>query len=599
VILIALTAGAVLWGLAHLETRYVNDSTRAWNPLPGYIVPVAVISLATLAVCLPTLNSYFGLDDFAYIQLFHNLSLSQFLRLFHTDLSQGVLGWSPRELRPFYGLSYKISYSLWGLHPLGYHLTAVLLHVINSAMVFLIARKLAPGESWRAGFAGLLFAVQPIHFWVVSSANGSLTEAEPSMFYLSAFLCFVLFRSTRLTRYFAMSVVAFAACLLSKETAVTLPIMLVSYDVFRIVVGENAASTSAGTPGSKPWVRLVLAYLPYVVLLLVYLELRRIAFTSPVLEERWGSHIQEATSSAAGFWLHFGHLAKHFADIQFFNIQQLMLRFPPAQLSLVLGIYLVSTIALLRRQSHCRRSIEVIVYFGLVWYAIANLLLLATYQDPHHLYLPAIGPCIATAFLIAPACTQLQKHNGYLRLLSAAMLVGFCAFHLWKEDAQLAREAEVTRIASVQFATALANMPKPTMVVVWFPDESSPTKPLDESLPYPLQEPFQPADLYSRAHIVEDPDIYCCPLDHWWAKTQPMLDAELAGAPDRQVEVHLFAWDERSSSFQTRTRVVPRELLRSYVTQSLGEPLEQTESVSYHQAKKLVEQLARLISEGP
>jgi hypothetical protein len=162
VILIALMAGAFFWGLEHLEDRYSINVTRAWNPLPGNIVPVAVISFATLAVCVPTLNSYFSGDEFAYIPLFHNLTLSQFLRLFHTDLSQGVLGWNPRELRPFYGLSYRLSYSLWGLHPLGYHLTSVLLHVINSVMVFLIARKLVSGESWRAGFAGLLFAVLSI-----------------------------------------------------------------------------------------------------------------------------------------------------------------------------------------------------------------------------------------------------------------------------------------------------------------------------------------------------------------------------------------------------------------------------------------------------
>ena len=151
-------------------------------------------------------------------------------------------------------LSFKVSYFLWGLHPLGYHLTGVLVHAVNAAMVFLIARKLAPGDSWRAGFAGLLFAVQPIHSWTISWANGSLTEAIPSLFYISAFLCFVWFRPHALTRYFIMSVVAFSACLLSKETAVTLPIMLVSYDLFRIVLGENGASRLPTCKQAKwPW----------------------------------------------------------------------------------------------------------------------------------------------------------------------------------------------------------------------------------------------------------------------------------------------------------------------------------------------------------
>ena len=56
----------------------------------GYLTPVVVIFVATLVVCLPTLNSYFSGDEFAYIPLVSQSSLGQFLRLFHTDLSQGV-----------------------------------------------------------------------------------------------------------------------------------------------------------------------------------------------------------------------------------------------------------------------------------------------------------------------------------------------------------------------------------------------------------------------------------------------------------------------------------------------------------------------------
>ena len=382
----------------------------------------------------------------------------------------------------------------------------------------------------------------------------------------------------------------------SKETAVTLPIMLVSYDLFRMVLRENGASPADVQAGTRPWWRLVLAYIPYAALLLIYLELRRTAFTSYLLEDQWGSHAQEAASSATGFWLHLRHLAMHLTEIQIFNVRHLMLPFPAAVTFLVLGLYLAWIVALLRRRTECRRSIEVILYFGVVWYTITNLPLLATYDDPHHLYLPAIGPCIATAFLVAPACTELRKHLGYLRLLGAALLVGCCAFQLRREDLQWARKAEVTERGTAQLAAVLGNMSRPSLVVVWFP--SSPTDSWDENLPYSLQQPFQPADLYSRAHIIEDPDIYCCPLDHWWAKTKPLLDAELAGAPDGTVAIHLFAWDKRSTSFRTKTRVVPREFLRTSISELLGVPYVTAETVGDDQAKNLVRVLARLASEG-
>lgn len=239
VLLIALASATLLWYLAHLEVKHLVGRTRGWNLLPGYFLPVVVISVVAIAVYLPAIYGYFADDDFAYIHLFRTPSLSQFLRLFHTDLSQGVWGDNRQELRPLFGLSYTLSYSLWGVRPLGYKLSDILLHLLNSLLVFLIVRRIAPDDSWRASFAGLLFAVMPVHWMVVSWVNGSLTEGPPTLFYLSAFLCFIGYRRTGLTRYLVLSATAFAACLLSKETAVTLPVMLISYDLFKIVMGED------------------------------------------------------------------------------------------------------------------------------------------------------------------------------------------------------------------------------------------------------------------------------------------------------------------------------------------------------------------------
>ncbi len=597
VILVAALVSALIWGLRRLQRNYTIESARTWNPLPGLIFPLAVIALVCVAVWLPTFNSYFSGDEFPYIQLFHNLSWSGFLGLFHSDLSQGVLGWSPRELRPFYGLSYRISYSLWGLHPIGYHLTALLLHFINAALVFFLAREFAPDNSWGAAFAGSLFAAQPVNTWVVSSVNGSLTEAVPTLFYISTFLCFLLFRRTCLTRYFALSLVAYVACLLSKETSVTLPFMLVSYDLFQFLAKKHTALTPAPQPRWKPSVRFALAYIPYVVLLLVYLEMRRMAFTTVLREEEWGTHLQEATSSAQGFWLHFGHMVKRLGEIQAFNIRQLMLPFPVAQLCIVLGIYIAFSIILFRHHSECRKSIEAIVFFGFIWYAVTNLPLMATYLDPHHLYLPAIGPCIATAFLIAPVCAQLRIRNGSLRLLAAALLLVFSVVLLLKEDIQWARDTKVIKIRTTQLATALANMPEPALTIVTYPHEPFPYEDGSLSLPYPMEQPFQTSNLYARALVIEDPDFYCCPIDHWWAKSKPILDAVMTGDSDEPVEVHLIAWDNRSRSFLSSTRILPRALLRDYIADSLNAPPDQASDGDDSQAKDFVERLGELISE--
>ncbi len=598
VIAMALLACVVLWGLEYVECRNV-PATAPFNALPGHLIPIALILFATLIVSFPTLNSYFSGDEFAYIPLFQHLSLSQFFALFHTDLSQGVLGWAPHELRPLYGLSYRFSYLLWGLHPLGYHLTGVVVHTINAAMVFFIVKQLAPGDSWTAGFAGLLFAVQPIHSWTISWANGSLTEAVPSSFYLAAFLCFVLYRASGRLRYFAISVVAFAACLMSKETAVTLPILLVAYDLFRMFVGEKMNAGKAENGPRKAWKSVALASIPYIALLLGYLELRRTAFTSYLHEDQWASHVPEAAASPAGFGMRLAHVLHHIADVQAFNIRQLVLPLPNVEQGIVLGIYVVSAIALLRLLSTARLSIQLILFFSAVWYLVTNLPLLVVYQDPHHLYLPSVGACIASAFLIAPVSTRPGRNTGFVRLLSALLLVVFCALQLWTEDMQWARKAEVSQRGTAQLATALESTPPQSLVIVWFPNESSPTESWDENLPYSLQQPFQSADLYSRAAIIEDPDIYCCPLDHWWTKTKPMLERASAGDPDGPVEISQFVWDQGTTSFQVTTQSLPRKVLQVNLAEFLNQPADQEELLSYDQAKALVARLARLNAKSP
>ncbi len=595
-----LGVGAVLWALEHLETRYLGGSARAWNPLPGYLAPAVIITLATFVACLPTLNTYFLVDDFAFVHSFHTLSLSQFLRLFHTDLGQFVWGDSRQELRPLYGLYYVVCYHLWGLHPWGYHLSGILLHIMVSFMVFLIAKSLAPGESWRAGFAGLLFAVQPPHSQAISLIVGLVAESFPVLLYLAAFLCFIRFRATGLVRYLAISVLAFAGCLLSKESAVTLPIMLVCYDLFRVVAGEQRISAGDSSARRKLWRGLILAYAPFVTLFLAYLEWRRLVFTSYLREASWGGHAHEAMSSPAGFWLHFAHLATRFWKLQAFNLQHLLFPYPAAALGLVLGLYLVWAISLLRRRSECRRSVALVLYFGLVWYLISNLPYLIEGYVIYHLYLPAVGACIAAAFLAVPTCRDSSREVRYPRLLGVVFLVGLSATQLWKDNREYARIGQMSARMTGQLALALEGIPKGSLVVVW-PGESYLVASGwgEEILPFAVQPPFASTDLFSGVRIIEHPDMSCCGVAEWWQKTRAVLGVELARAPDEQMEIYLLSWNERSKTFQMRKCVLPRRLFRACVTQSLGGPVEAADSVGESEADKVVEALARLVSEGP
>jgi hypothetical protein len=64
--------------------------------------------------------------------------------------------------RPVATLSYSLDYALWGLNPLGYHLTDIGLHVSVTVLVFLLMLNLTHGERAMAWLAAILFATHPI-----------------------------------------------------------------------------------------------------------------------------------------------------------------------------------------------------------------------------------------------------------------------------------------------------------------------------------------------------------------------------------------------------------------------------------------------------
>jgi hypothetical protein len=277
--------------------------------------------------------------------------------------------------------------------------------------------------------------------------------------------------------------------------------------------------------------------------------------------------------------------------MQGFNLRQLLLPFPTPVLGLVLGLYLVWALSLLRRRSECPRSIAVILYFGLVWYLISNLPLLAVSPpDSRYLYLPVVGTCIAVAYLVLPACPEPWKEAGYLRLLAAALLICISVSQLWKGHTRWVRLGETSRSMTAQLAAAMEDMPKQALVIILVAE--------DYILPFTLQPPFTSTDLYSRVCIIEQPGAYHRTFPQWWEKTRRGLTAALAGPADEPIEIHLLAWNERSNSYERKKRVLPRMLLRACVTQSLGGPLEAVNSIRRDTAEKLVQALARLISEG-
>ncbi len=129
-------------------SQRASDSTNAAPP-SHHLLPALVIGLVTFAIYFPTLQIYFLSDDFGCLHAFHQPSLHQFLAMFHTDLAQVVEGETGQEIRPFYALFFMMGYKFFGLHPFGYHLVEVFLHIFNALLVYGLANAISRVEGVR------------------------------------------------------------------------------------------------------------------------------------------------------------------------------------------------------------------------------------------------------------------------------------------------------------------------------------------------------------------------------------------------------------------------------------------------------------------
>jgi tetratricopeptide (TPR) repeat protein len=159
--------------------------------------------------------------------------------------TSSVLG----HYQPVTWLTYGIDYCLWGMNPLGYHLTNLLFHAACAVLVYLLALRLLSNLP-AAAIAALLFAVHPLR--VESVAWVTERRDVVSLFFMLgcvlAYLHHAAAPNERRNWYIA-SVVLMALSLLSKAWAITLPIVLIVLDIYvlrrtpretwRILTGEK------------------------------------------------------------------------------------------------------------------------------------------------------------------------------------------------------------------------------------------------------------------------------------------------------------------------------------------------------------------------
>jgi Tfp pilus assembly protein PilF len=205
------------------------------------------LSSLILLIILVAFGAYFNtlFNDFVFDDV-ENVLLNRWIKdiryipeIFSTHVAGFDRGFATSYYRPMMHLMYMFTYFISGLTPWAFHLVNIVFHAGVSILVFLISLRLLasakPSTSIPNLFppllAALLFATHPIHTESVAWVSG-ITDLSFTFFYLSS-LCLYL-RAADCKKPFTgnalVSAALFFFATLCKETALTLPIILVIYD---------------------------------------------------------------------------------------------------------------------------------------------------------------------------------------------------------------------------------------------------------------------------------------------------------------------------------------------------------------------------------
>ena len=367
-------------------------------PATAPLHPIIVIVLVSLAAYSSVLFNGFVYDDNS--QVIDNpwiKDLSHLGDIFSKSVWSFLSGSTiSNYYRPFMHIGYMLTYQVFGLKPMGFHLVNLLVHAGVSVLVFLIISGLLKESASPAPYsylsppfvAALLFATHPIHTEAVAWVAG-FPELSFSFFSLLSFYLYVR-SSEGFDANYLLSAASFVLAIFSKETALTVLAFFVVHDF----VLKRART--------RPFAYFK-RYVPFLSATGVYLLLR--------LRALGGMAPQKAHPDLTAFQYViniFPLLMKYIEKLLLpVNLNAFHVFHPISSVLELKGIVSLAVVIILVFIAHAAFRKNKLAFFGMSWIVIPLLPVLYipglgenTFAE-RYLYLPSFGFAILYALLIS------------------------------------------------------------------------------------------------------------------------------------------------------------------------------------------------------
>jgi hypothetical protein len=385
------------------------------NPCRRNLIVYIVLTAVILAV-------YWQVNQYDFVNIDDNIYV--------TDNSHVKLGISWEGLRwafsttyaefwhPLTWLSLMLDYQFHGLHPGGYHLTNLILHILSTLLLFSLFNRMT-GAVWKSAFAAVFFALHPLRVESVAWIS-ERKDVLGVFFWMLTLLMYVRYTEKPVLKRYLTVLFCFICALMSKPIVVTLPVIIILLDYWPLCRFESRKGHFISWQLREKIPFFVLSALFSIITL--YAQYKPMKIDIPFNFRIMNSIICFVT-----------YLGKTFWPDNLFIFYPLPLHH---SLPLVLGsaalIFIITAISviLVKRSPY--------LFVGWLWYAITIMPVLGIIQIGIHwrhdlyTYLPSVGIAIIVAWGI-PSLINRDRMCGMGLIASAIVFLIIMAVLSWRQ----------------------------------------------------------------------------------------------------------------------------------------------------------------------
>ena len=380
---------------------------------------VILLGLLLIVICflvyLPVWDAGFFWDDFGLVAGSPIIRRANGLYLYWFTTT------AP-DFFPLTSTTWWLEWRLWGMNPLGYHLTNVGLHAFSTVALWRILIRLKIPGAW---LAAALFAAHP----VCVESVGWISERKNTLsmpFFLFSLLGYLKFEDTSKRRWYAFAIAGFVLSLLSKSATAPLPLILLGMAWWR-----------RGQVGRRDVLRSVPFFFVAGLFAAVTIWFQHHRAIGPEIVRADGF----LSRLAGAGWAVWFYLYKALLPLNLLSVYPRWQIDPTKVMAYVPGVLFVAALAVGWRG---RRAWSRGLLFGLGYFAVMLLPILGfinisfmrhSYVADHWQYFAIIGPIVLMAAGVMSGLNRLQAGMPWLKPATCGLLLLIFASLAWRQAA--------------------------------------------------------------------------------------------------------------------------------------------------------------------